>query len=236
MQNDDALSQVIFSCKYSKRLLDKVSLINDSKTQNDKVDITEIQKALYYAMKYHGDQKRQSGESYYSHPIEVAYMISDYLFRTDIIVSSILHDTLEDTTLTFKMIEDIFGSLVANQVMDLTRITKSDGDKITSSEMVQSLFKHKKYDVLLIKQFDRLHNMQTIGVKSPDKIKKITEETISTFSVLAAFLGIRGIEEQLIQSCITSSTTNPEDKCDNIFRDKDALLLSLMFQNDVLHI
>ncbi len=213
MQDDKSWWTKFDSCKYSNRLLDKLLLLNEDKSKEDKIDILKVQKAIYYAKKYHGDQKRQSGEPYYSHPFEVAYMISYYLFRTDIIVTSILHDTIEDTELTFEMIRKLFGEVIAHQVMDLTRITGGDGRKISSAEMVGFLFEQKKYDLLLIKQFDRLHNMQSIGAKSPEKIKKITEETIGTFTVLAAFLGIRSIEEELIQSCTTfTSAENSEDK------------------------
>ena len=213
MQDDKSWWTKFDSCKYSNRLLDKLLLLNEDKSKEDKIDISKVQKAIYYAKKYHGDQKRQSGEPYYSHPFEVAYMISDYLFRTDIIVTSILHDTIEDTELTFEMIRKLFGEVIAHQVMDLTRITGGDGRKISSAEMVGFLFEQKKYDLLLIKQFDRLHNMQSIGAKSPEKIKKITEETIGTFTVLAAFLGIKSIEEELIQSCTTfTSAENSEDK------------------------
>ncbi|MDR0329298.1 MAG: HD domain-containing protein [Rickettsia sp.] len=102
---------------------------------NRPIDIDEVIKAIYYAKKYHGSQMRQSGEPYYSHPIEVAYMISDYLFRTDIIVTSILHDTIEDTTLTEKMIAYIFGEQVASQVEDLSR-NKPHG-KISSAEIME---------------------------------------------------------------------------------------------------
>lgn len=185
-------------CSYSNRLLKKLLYINEGAVQ--KVDISEVRKAIYYARKYHGEQKRQSGEPYYSHPLEVAYMVSDYLFRTDIIVTCILHDTIEDTKLTFEKIQEIFGEVVAGQVMDLTRI-KEDGRKISSSEMVESLWLQKKYDVLLIKQFDRLHNIQTIGVKSPEKIKKIMEETVNTFLLLAAYLGIAEQQEELRRMC-----------------------------------
>jgi len=65
----------------------------------------------------------------------VAYTVSDYLFRTDTIATSILHDTLEDTDMTFEMIKSIFSPLIANHVLDLTRISK-DGHKISSAETV----------------------------------------------------------------------------------------------------
>ena len=90
------------NCFYSERLITK--LISLSEKTKNRINLLEIKKAIYYAKKYHGVQKRESGEPYYSHPLEVAYMISDYLFRTDIIITSILHDTIEDTDLTFEMI------------------------------------------------------------------------------------------------------------------------------------
>ncbi len=161
-------------CQYATRLLDKLRKMNEE--VNRSIDIDEIIKAIYYAKKYHGSQMRQSGEPYYSHPIEVAYMISDYLFRTDIIVTSILHDTIEDTTLTEKMIAYIFGEQVASQVEALSR-NKPHG-KISSAEIMEILYRQKKYDVALIKLFDRKHNLQTIGVKSPEKMKKIIKETM----------------------------------------------------------
>lgn len=185
-------------CFYSNRLLEKLVLLNERALKE--ADVSEITKAIFYSKKYHGEQRRQSGEPYYSHPLEVAYMVSDYLSRTNIIVTCILHDTIEDTKLTFENIQEIFGMVIADQVMDLTRI-KGNGIKISSAEMVESLWLQKKYDILLIKQFDRLHNIRTIGAKSPEKIKKIMEETINTFLILAAYLGIPEQQEELRQMC-----------------------------------
>jgi (p)ppGpp synthase/HD superfamily hydrolase len=91
-------------------------------------------------------------------------------FRTDIIITSLLHDTIEDTALTKTMIDSIFGSQVANQVEDLTKV-KVDR-KISAEETVELLWLQKKYDVLIIKLFDRIHNVQTIGVKSPEKLRR----------------------------------------------------------------
>ena len=93
-------------CYYSTRLLEKLKLID---TKNV-LDFELINKAIYWARKYHGDQKRKSGEPYYSHPIEVAYMVSDYNLKTDVIAASILHDIIEDTKVTAGMIVDNFSS------------------------------------------------------------------------------------------------------------------------------
>lgn len=186
-------------CIYAQTLLDKVIYLNGV-VKVPPVDIVEVKKAIYYARKYHGSQVRQSGEPFYMHPIEVAYMVSDYLFRTDAIVTSILHDILEDTELTYEEVSWAFGAKVANQVMDLTRI-KDGGIKISAAEMVEILYKEKKYDVLLIKLFDRLHNMETIGAKSPEKIERIVYESLETFLVMyTTFLNVE-LEDYMYRLC-----------------------------------
>ncbi|UCM85955.1 MAG: HD domain-containing protein [Rickettsia endosymbiont of Culicoides impunctatus] len=192
------------SCEYAERLLNKLTRLNQQVKQP--IDIDEVKKGIYYAKKYHGSQMRQSGEPYYSHPIEVAYMVAQHTalempqyFRTDMIITSLLHDTIEDTALTKTMIDSIFGSQVANQVEDLTRV-KVDR-KISAAETVELLWLQKKYDVLIIKLFDRIHNVQTIGVKSPEKIKKIIEETLSRFMSLSIYLGTPKVEQILARLC-----------------------------------
>ena len=192
-------------CDYSSKLLDRLQSINQQ--FKNKLNEIEIKKAIYYARKYHGIQKRQSGELYYSHPIEVAYLLAEYAaeydnryLRTDIFVTAILHDTIEDTELTFEMIKNIFCSLIANQVMDLTRI-KKDGYKISSVELIKSLWLQKKEDILLIKLFDRLHNLQTISSKSPEKIKEIANETFNSFIIFAMCTNNKNLEKAIYQLC-----------------------------------
>ncbi|KJW02672.1 HD domain protein [Rickettsia endosymbiont of Ixodes pacificus] len=175
-------------CIYAKKLLDKVIYLN-SVVKVPPVGVLEVKKAIYYAKKYHGSQMRQSGEPFYSHPIEVSYMISDYLFRTDILVTSILHDTIEDTELTKEKILQEFGENIANQVIEM-------------------LYKEKKHDVLLIKLFDRLHNIQTIGAKSPEKAKKIINETLISFIVLMPYLGISSLEKHFYRLCFNITHKN----------------------------
>ncbi len=185
-------------CAYAERLLNELISLNEKVKQP--IDMYEVKKCIYYAKKYHSSQMRQSSEPYYSHPIEVAYMLAQYTalelpqyFRTDMIVTALLHDTIEDTQLTEKMIAYIFGSQVASQVQDLTRV-KPHG-KISSAEMVEMLYKEKKHDVLLVKLFDRLHNIRTVSAKSPEKAKKITEDTLRYFIVLAEYLGLPSVSK-----------------------------------------
>jgi (p)ppGpp synthase/HD superfamily hydrolase len=157
MLNLDVLNkEEMLSCFYSKRLLEKLRTINLDLPENSKIDIVEVEKGIVYAKYYHGDQRRDSGEPYYSHPLEVAYMVSDYLPKTDIIITAILHDTLEDTELRQEEIIKAFGRQVSEQVYDLTRI-KGDGMKITSAQMIEELWIQNKTDLLIIKLCDRLH-------------------------------------------------------------------------------
>ncbi len=126
-------------------------------------------------------------------------MVSDYLFRTDIIVTSILHDCIEDTLLTKEMIVKEFGHKIANQVEDLTRV-KND-KKISSAEIVKILYQQKKKELLLIKLFDRLHNIQTLGAKSPKKGRKMILETLQSFSTITTYLKVPRVARQLYTHC-----------------------------------
>ncbi|MCC8484221.1 MAG: HD domain-containing protein [Rickettsia endosymbiont of Labidopullus appendiculatus] len=198
-------------CDYSAKLLNKLILLNDKVTYP--VDIREIIKAIYYAKKYHGNQMRQSGDPYYSHPIEVAYMFAEFtaqempiLFKTDMIVTSLLHDTIEDTILTEEMIARIFGSQVASQVEALTRI-KPYG-KISSKETLNLLSQQNMFDVVFIKLFDRIHNLQTLGAKSQEKALKIVKETIGYFVTFCFYLEIPIVEQQLINLCYQNLPIN----------------------------
>ncbi len=195
------------NCKYSERLVNKLSELNQQVTIP--VNMDEVKKGIYYAKEYHGSQMRQSGDPYYSHPIEVAYMVAEYTalnmpkyYRTDMIITSLLHDTIEDTTLTEDMIARDFGEQIANQVVDLTRV-KSYG-KISAAETMSILYSQNKKDILIIKLFDRIHNMQTIGAKSPEKIKKIVGETVHSFLAICTYFGYIKLENHLYELCYNS--------------------------------
>lgn len=190
------------NCIYAKRLIDKLIRFNIRAERQGKtlVDVKQVKKAIYYAKKYHNGQFRYSGEPFYSHPLEVAYMVSDYLFRTDILVTAILHDTLEDTALTKEKIAEEFGRKVADQVMDLTRI-KEDGSKISSSAIVRALRSSNKDEILVIKLFDRLDNIRTLYYKPNLKIKKTIKETMEDFIPAASELRLTSVCGELLYIC-----------------------------------
>ena len=196
-------------CKYSLRLTEKLKSLD---IQNV-LDFELINKAIYFARKYHGDQKRKSGELYYTHPLEVAYMISDYNLKTDVIVASILHDIIEDSEITVEIIQDGFGKRIAEIVDRLTR-DRPDGTKLTLEEIINNAYHKKDKEVLLIKLFDRLHNMQTIGVKFLDKQIKESQETLKNFVSLAMYLENINLEKAI--SCLCHKISSNQEKVNKI--------------------
>lgn len=183
-------------CKYSIRLIGKLKSLDT----HNVLDFELINKAVYWARKYHADQKRKSGELYYTHPLEVAYIISDYNLKTDVIVASILHDIVEDTEVTVEMIHGSFGQRIAEMVDRLTR-DRPDGTKLSVEDILNNSYQEKDGEVLLIKLFDRLHNIQTLGAISPEKVKKITKETLNFFIVTTMYMGYKNLEKTIYEIC-----------------------------------
>jgi (p)ppGpp synthase/HD superfamily hydrolase len=215
-------------CFYSLRLLDKLKRIDIEK--NTGLDFIIIEKAISFAKKYHDGQMRQTGDPFYSHPLEVAYIVSDYLPKTNVIVASILHDVVEDTEVTVSMIVDNFSWRIAEMVDRLTR-DRPDGIKLSVATILNSSYQAKDKEVMLIKRFDRLHNIQTLGVKTPEKTKKIVNETLITFITLSMHLGLLEVEQKLLNSCMYYTAKNKEElqKEDPIFSfNNNSPLLSLV--------
>jgi len=222
-------------CKYSIRLIEKLKSLD---TKNI-LDFDLINKAIYWARKYHGEQKRKSGEPYYSHPLEVAYMISEHKLKTDVIVASILHDIIEDTEVTAGMIFDNFGQRIAQMVDRLTR-DRPDGSKLSIEEVITNAYKKADKEVLLIKLIDRLHNMQTIQYKSIEKIHNTSEQTFSFFISLSMFLEVLTIEVKMFIICQNlwqnSSKQLPEKDINSSFYslkyENQSSFLSRVYQNN----
>jgi (p)ppGpp synthase/HD superfamily hydrolase len=122
---------------------------------------------------------RKSGEPYYSHPIIVSEMVSDHIFREHAIIAALLHDTVEDTTLTLDEIEQEFSPRIAQIVNRLTRkIDPLTGKKMSAGECLLKAHELGDVEVMIIKGFDRLHNMETIDSMSKEKQEKIAIETL----------------------------------------------------------
>ena len=214
-------------CKYSIRLIAKLKSLD---TKNV-LDFNLINKAIYFAKKYHDGQLRKSGEPFYTHPLEVAYMISDYNLKTDVIAASILHDIVEDTEVTVEMIQGTFGERIAEMVDRLTR-DRPNGTKLSVEQVLNNAYQLKDKEVLIIKLFDRLHNIQTIGSMN---IEKITNETLINFVLLSEYLELTSTGKKVQELCLeVCKCLNPEKiPYINIFSFNDNYQpLSLIYQND----
>lgn len=191
------------SCNYSTRLIEKLESLDAEKA----LDFDLIHGAIYWAKKYHNGQYRKSGEPFYTHPLEVAYMLSEYKLKTDVIVTAILHDIVEDTEVTAGMILDEFGRRIEEMVDRLTR-DRPDGSKLSVEEILNNAYEKNDKEVLLIKVIDRLHNMQTIGVMSDPKQKKIAQETLEYIIFYTQILSYTKLEEKI--NMISINIANPE--------------------------
>lgn len=186
---------------YSYKLLEKINDLNHS--YYNKVNIALVANAINFAKKHHGTQNRDSGEPFYSHPLEVAYITCDYCFKTDVLVAAILHDVVEDTVVTIDMVYDEFGCRVSEIVSRLTRNTPN-GIKLSVKTILDNACVKKDNETLLIKIIDRIHNLQTIQSKPKEKRIKTFKETSRHFMRHVDNLGLIGLKQKLFALCVSS--------------------------------
>ncbi len=173
------------------------------RVQRYKPDANEslLNKAYVYAMQKHGHQKRASGDPYFSHPLEVAAILTDMRLDESTIVAALLHDTIEDTSATRSEIDAIFGSDIGALVEGLTKLKKLDlvSKKAAQAENLRKLLLAVADDirVLLVKLADRLHNMRTLDHMQADKRLRIAEETMDIYAPLAGRMGMQDMREEL---------------------------------------
>src|SRR3989339_1220447 len=144
-------------------------------------DIKLIEKAYFLAKERHEGQMRKSGEPYITHPIAVAKILADLRGGPATLIAALLHDTVEDTSLTLKEVETTFGSDIAALVDGVTKIGKlSFNQKASQADNHQKMLiaMAKDIRVILIKISDRLHNVRTLESMSPEKQYKIASETL----------------------------------------------------------
>jgi GTP diphosphokinase / guanosine-3',5'-bis(diphosphate) 3'-diphosphatase len=166
-----------------------------------KADEALLNRAYVYAMKAHGNQKRASGESYFSHPLEVAAILTDLKLDDATIVTALLHDVIEDTPITRAEIDQLFGPEIGKLVDGLTKIRRLDlvTKKAEQAENFRKLLVAISSDirVLLVKLADRVHNMRTLEHMKPESRKRISEETLDIYAPLAARMGMEQMREEL---------------------------------------
>ena len=154
-----------------------------------------LNRAYVFSMQAHGSQKRASGDPYFSHPIEVAGILTDLRLDDETIATAILHDTIEDTLTTPEEITRLFGQSVARLVDGVTKLSRIEAqtESERAAENLRKFLLAMSDDirVLLVKLADRLHNMRTLHhIPKPEKRRRIAKETMDIYAPLAERIGM----------------------------------------------
>lgn len=177
-------------------LIEKVSNYDDNEE-----DLKLIRNAYEYASKKHFSQKRITGDDYITHPLNVAWILTDVKADGKAISAALLHDTIEDSDSTFDEIENLFGHEVATIVDGVTKINRlnftSDSEQMAANQRKILVGLSSDVRVLIVKLADRLHNMRTLYVLSEAKQKRKAKETLEILTPVAHRLGIYKIKSEL---------------------------------------
>ncbi|MEM8839508.1 MAG: bifunctional (p)ppGpp synthetase/guanosine-3',5'-bis(diphosphate) 3'-pyrophosphohydrolase [Pseudomonadota bacterium] len=182
-------------------MMRQYELVERVSRYNPACDEGLLNKAYVYGMTKHGTQQRASGDPYFSHPLEVAAILTEMRLDDATIAVGLLHDTIEDTDATRSEIDKLFGKEIGVLVEGLTKIKRLDliSKEAAQGENLRKLLLAISDDVrvLLVKLADRLHNMRTLHHVPPQKRIRIAEETMDIYAPLAGRMGMSGIREEL---------------------------------------
>ncbi len=182
-------------------MMRQYELVDRVRRYNPQTNEELLNRAFVYAMKAHGTQTRASGDPYFSHPLEVAAILTDLKLDDATIAAALLHDTIEDTKATRAQIEKQFGKDISALVEGLTKLKKLDlvSQRAEQAENLRKLLLAIADDVrvLLVKLADRLHNMRTLKWVPEEKRSRIAEETLDIYAPLAGRIGMHDMREEL---------------------------------------
>ena len=182
-------------------MMRQYELVDRVRRYNPHTDEDLLNRAYVYAMRAHGQQKRASGDPYFTHPLEVAAILTELRLDDATIVAAVLHDTIEDTGVTKAEIDTLFGPEIGSLVDGLTKLKKLDlvSKRAAQAENFRKLLLAISEDVrvLLVKLADRLHNMRTLHYVSPEKRARIAEETLDIYAPLAGRMGMQNLRDEL---------------------------------------
>ena len=183
------------------KMMRQYDLVERVRAYNPDTDEDLLNRAYVYAMKAHGEQKRASGDPYFSHPLEVAAILTDLKLDDATIVAALLHDTIEDTEATRAEIDQVFGRDIGALVEGLTKLKRLElvSREAKQAENLRKLLLAIAEDVrvLLVKLADRLHNMRTLEFVPPASRRRIAEETLDIYGPLAGRMGMQEMREEL---------------------------------------
>ena len=176
-------------------MLRQYELVERVKAYDPDADEAMLNRAYVYTVQKHGTQKRASGDPYFSHPVEVAGLMTDLRLDQQTIATALLHDTVEDTLATIEDIEANFGPEIARLVDGVTKLSKIEQlpENERAAENLRKFLLAMSEDirVLLVKLGDRLHNMRTLHfIKNEDKRRRIARETMDIYAPLAERVGM----------------------------------------------
>ncbi len=194
-------------------MIRQFELVERVKAYDPGADEGALNRAYVFAMKAHGSQTRASGDPYFSHPLEVAGILSEFKVDSASIITALLHDTIEDTETTLKEIKKHFGKEIARLVDGATKLTRIEfqSDQAKQAENFRKFVLAMSEDirVLLVKLADRLHNMRTLQhIENTDKRRRIAMETMDIYAPLAERIGMQGLKSELED--LAFAEINPE--------------------------
>ncbi|MBB4196278.1 bifunctional (p)ppGpp synthetase/guanosine-3',5'-bis(diphosphate) 3'-pyrophosphohydrolase [Rhodoblastus sphagnicola] len=193
-------------------MMRQYELVDRVRKYNPNANEDLLNRAYVYAMRAHGAQTRASGDPYFTHPLEVAAILTEMKLDDATIVAAVLHDTIEDTAATRAEIDEIFGPEIGALVDGLTKLKRLDlvSKKAEQAENFRKLLLAIAEDVrvLLVKLADRLHNMRTLHFVNPDKRARIAQETLDIYAPLAGRMGMQLMRDELEN--LAFKNLNPE--------------------------
>ncbi|MBT3557041.1 MAG: bifunctional (p)ppGpp synthetase/guanosine-3',5'-bis(diphosphate) 3'-pyrophosphohydrolase [Rhodospirillales bacterium] len=214
-------------------MIRQFELVEMVKSYDPDADEDALNRAYVFAMKAHGSQKRASGDPYFSHPLEVAGILTSYHLDSGSIITALLHDTIEDTPATIEEVENLFGHEIARLVDGVTKLTRiefqSDQEKQAENFRKLVLAMSEDIRVLLVKLADRVHNMRTLHhIKSEEKRRRIAMETMDIYAPLAERIGIQELKAELEDTAFAE--LNPDGRRSvtkrlNFLREQDGDLV-----------
>ncbi len=182
-------------------MMRQYELVERVRRYNPKANEDLLNRAYVFAMKAHGSQKRASGDPYFSHPLEVAAILTDLKVDDATIVAAMLHDTIEDTAIRREDVDKAFGEEIGGLVDGLTKLSKLDFVTMHAqqAENFRKLLLAIADDarVLLVKLADRLHNMRTLNFVPADKRIRIAQDTLDIYAPLAGRMGMQSMRSEL---------------------------------------
>ena len=183
-------------------MIRQYQLVERVKAYEPAADEDALNRAYVFSMKAHGAQLRANGELYFSHPLEVAGILTELKLDSASIITALLHDTVEDTLATLEEIEGRFGPDIARLVDGVTKLSRLElqSDRTKQAENFRKFLLAMSEDirVLLVKLADRLHNMRTLHfIEDIDKRRRIALETMEIYAPLAERIGLQTFKDDL---------------------------------------